>query len=179
MSHFSVAGEQIVLFTANQPVKMKMALQSVWAGERRESETEKMVSGKACKRCASRPASLTSPLSYSCSCCHLWTLGWPAESSSSSFPQPGPSLYFFGQCSGAFYLLLLKRQKTKGMIALLSPSGDKKCQPTLWGPQMKRMHICKALLLRKREKKVFQTMSCWVGWKFSSRSTKNHCFVSI
>lgn len=88
-------------------------------------------SPQARKRRPSPPASLTFLLSCSCSCCHLQILGLPVESSSSSFPQPGLFLYFSGQCSVAFYLPLLHKQKTERMRALSSPSGNKEYQPKL------------------------------------------------
>lgn len=53
---------------------------------------------------------LTFPRSCSCSCCRLWTPGWPAESSCSSSPPPGPSLYSSGSCCVTSYLLLLSTE---------------------------------------------------------------------
>lgn len=53
---------------------------------------------------------LTFPRSCSCSCCRLWTPGWPAESSCSSSPPPGPSPCSSGSCCVTSYLLLLHAQ---------------------------------------------------------------------
>lgn len=63
-------------------------------------------------------AILTFLPSYSCSCCHPWIPGWPGASSSSSSPLLARSPCFSGQCSVAFYLLLLQRQKSKGTTVL-------------------------------------------------------------
>lgn len=65
-------------------------------------------------------APLTFPPSCSCSCCRPWIPGWPAGSSSSSSPLPARFRCFSEQCSVIFYLLLLQRQKFKG-ITVLSP----------------------------------------------------------
>lgn len=50
---------------------------------------------------------LTFPRSCSCSCCRPWTPGWPAESSCSSSPPPGPSPCSSGSCCATSCLLLL------------------------------------------------------------------------
>lgn len=68
-------------------------------------------------------ASLTFLQSCSCSCCRPWTPGWPAGSSSSSSPPPGRFPCFSGQCSGAFYPLLLQRQKPEAIRILPSLPG--------------------------------------------------------
>lgn len=75
---------------------------SPWHVMRVRSKTTEQIDHKSCV--------LTFPRSCSCSCCRLWTPCWPAESSCSSSPLPGPSLCSSESCCVTSFLLLLHAQ---------------------------------------------------------------------
>ena len=83
-------------------------------------------------------ATLTFPQSCSCSCCRRWTPCWPAGSSCSASPRPGPSLCYAGWCCATSFLLLLSerpRQKEReGEIINKGASSTKElCDRVLTG----------------------------------------------